>query len=193
MDRRGSRKGSQGARGPTGLRLTRRRIRAWARRFDRREARSPGPAREAALKTRLRGRRRAGRWYLTRAELVWLGDWKTPRIRPVVARNTTRAVRGVTEAALLVRDDGRRLRLLLGLPGVGLAVASVILHFAEPTRYPIYDARVRAALRRLGVRRRFPPTVDGWLRYADCLRRLARRHRVSLRTLDKALWLLGGG
>ena len=98
----------------------------------------------------------------------------------------------MTAAAFLARDDSLRLRLLLGLRGVGLAVASVVLHFVEPARYPIYDVRVRAALRRIGVRRRFPATADGWVSYAATLRGLAARHRVSLRTLDKALWRLGG-
>ena len=130
--------------------------------------------------------------YLTRDELRWIGEWKSPRIRPQIARNTEAGVRGVTTAALLARDESTRLRLLLGLRGVGVAVASVILHFTHPARYPIYDVRVRAALRRIGIRRRFPPTGAGWAAYAAVLRELASRHRVSLRALDKALWRLGG-
>jgi hypothetical protein len=97
----------------------------------------------------------------------------------------------LTEAAFLARSDAMRLGVLLGLRGVGVAVASVVLHFADPTRYPIYDVRVRAALRRIGVRRPFPPTATGWAAYAAVLREIAARHRVSLRTLDKALWRLG--
>jgi hypothetical protein len=121
-----------------------------------------------------------------------VGEWKSPRIRPQIARNTEAGVRGLTAAAFLARGDATRLRILLGLRGVGVPVASVVLHFAEPRRYPIYDVRVRAALRRLGVRRRFPPTLAGWADYAALLRGLAARYRVSLRTLDKALWRLGG-
>jgi hypothetical protein len=143
------------------------------------------------LKARLARRRARGALYLTRTELGWIGEWKTPRIRPQIARNREAGVRGLTEAAFLARDDATRLRLLLGLRGVGTAVASVVLHFAEPARYPIYDVRVRAALRRLGVRRRFPPTAAGWIAYAAALRGLAARYRVSLRTLDKALWRIG--
>lgn len=174
-------------------RLTRRRLLALARAFDRAEAGSAGWQRaERALKSRLRRRRRRGELHLTRAELVQLGDWKSPRIRPRIARNTAAGVRGLTRAAFLCRDEGRRLRLLQGLSGVGPAMASVILHFADPGRYPVYDVRVRAALRRLGVRAPFPPTPAGWVAYVGCLRALARRSRVSLRTLDKALWRLGG-
>jgi hypothetical protein len=173
--------------------LTRDRIRALARDFDRDEAASPWTRGERRLKARLARRRGRGALYLTREELRWLGEWKTPRIRPEIARNTKAGVRGLTAAAFLARSDAMRLRVLLGLRGVGVAVASVVLHFADPGRYPIYDVRVRTALRRTGVGRRFPPTAAGWAAYAAVIRELADRHRVSLRTLDKALWRLGGG
>jgi hypothetical protein len=171
--------------------LTRRRIVALARSFDRTEPASPWTRAERRLKRRLARRRVRGPLYLTGAELRWVGEWKTPRIRPQIARNTEAGVRGVTAAAFLASGDATRLQVLLGLRGVGVAVASVVLHFAEPRRYPIYDVRVRGALRRLGVRRRFPPTAAAWADYAALLRGLAARHRVSLRTLDKALWRLG--
>jgi len=172
------------------VRLTRAAILALARAFDRGTG-SPWLTGERALKGRLRRRAARGSLYLTRRELVWLGEWKTPRIRPLIARNTAGGVRGLTAAAFMTKDEARRLRLLLGLSGVGVPVASVVLHFAAPARYPVYDVRVLTALRRLGGRRRFPPTPAGWLGYVECLRALARRHRVSLRTLDKALWRLG--
>jgi hypothetical protein len=172
--------------------LARARILSLARDFDRDEAAGAWARGERRLKARLARRRAGGALYLTRGELRWIGEWKTPRIRPQIARNTEAGVRGLTAAAFLARGDATRLRLLLGLRGVGVAVASVVLHFADPDRYPIYDARVRVALRRIGVRRRFPPTAAGWVAYAAILRDLAARQRVSLRTLDKALWRLGG-
>ena len=172
--------------------LTSRRIRALARRFDREEAASPWTRGERELKARLARRRARGALYLTRRELRWIGEWKSPRIRPQTARNTEAGVRGATAAAFLARSDAARLAVLLGLRGVGVAVASVILHFGDPARHPIYDVRVRTALRRMGRRRRFAPTAAGWAEYAALLRELGARHRVSLRTLDKALWRLGG-
>jgi hypothetical protein len=172
--------------------LSRRRVLALARAFDREGSGASWARGERRLKARLARRRAGGALHLTHAELRWIGEWKTPRIRPQIARNSAAWVRGVTAAAFLARDDATRLQLLLGLRGVGMAVASVVLHFAHPTRYPIYDVRVRSALRRLGVRTRFPPTCAGWIVYVDTLRALAVRHRVSLRTLDKALWRFGG-
>ncbi len=172
--------------------LSRRRVRSLARAFERDTAGAPWVRGERRLKARLARRRAGGALHLTGAELRWIGEWKTPRIRPQIARNPEAAVRGLTGAAFLARDDAMRLRLLLGLRGVGVAVASVVLHFAHPGRYPIYDTRVLAALRRLGVRTNFPPTPAGWVAYAATLRTLAGGYRVSLRTLDKALWRFGG-
>jgi hypothetical protein len=172
--------------------LTSRRIRALARSFDRDERGSPWTRGEERLKTRLARRRARGALYLTQRELRWVGEWKSPRIRPQIARNTEAGVQGVTAAAFLAQSDAAQLGVLLGLRGVGVAVASVILHFGHPGRYPIYDVRVRTALRRMGVRQRFPPTAVGWAAYAAVLRGIGARHHVSLRTLDKALWRLGG-
>jgi len=174
------------------IRLGQGRIRKLARDFDRAEAGSSWSRGERRLKARLARRRARGSFHLTRRELRWIGEWKSPRIRPQIARNTESGVRGITAAAFLAEDDALRLELLLGLRGVGVAVASVILHFGYPARYPIYDVRVRTALRRLGIRRRFPATGEGWVTYAAVVRALARHHRVSLRILDKALWRLGG-
>jgi hypothetical protein len=172
--------------------LTRARVRTLARAFDRESAGTSWARGERALKRRLAERRARGRLYYTRTELRWVGAWKTPRIRPQIARNGEAAVRTLTEAAFLVSDEGTRLRLLLALRGVGVPVASVLLHFAAPHRYPVYDVRVRQALRRLGLRRSFPPTASGWMAYTAILSRLAAGFQVSLRTLDKALWRLGG-
>ena len=173
------------------IRLSRKRIRELARAFDHGDAASPWPPGERRLKARLAGRRARGRLCLTRRELRWIGEWKSPRIRPQIARNSELRVQKVTAAAFQTRGDAAQLEVLLGLRGVGTAVASVILHFGHPARHPIYDVRVRAALRRIGIRRPFPPTGAGWAAYAAVLRVLARRHRVTLRTLDKALWRLG--
>jgi hypothetical protein len=172
--------------------LSRDRILTLARRFTRDGAADPWIRGERRLKARLARRRARGALYLTGAELRWIGEWKTPRIRPQIVRNTETGVRGLTSAAFLAKSEANRLRVLLGLRGVGVAVASVVLHFAHPGRYPIYDVRVRAALQRTGWRRPFPPTPAGWEAYTAALRALAGRHRVSLRTLDKALWRLGG-
>ena len=110
--------------------------------WTRGERRAEGAARPGAAL--------AGRSTLREGSCAGSASGRRPRIRPQIARNTEAGVRGLTAAAFLARSDGMRLRVLLGLRGVGVAVASVVLHFADPDRYPIYDVRVRTALRRVG-------------------------------------------
>jgi len=104
-------------------RLTRRRLLALARAFDRAEAGSAGWQRaERALKSRLRRRRRRGELHLTRAELVQLGDWKSPRIRPRIARNTAAAKEGLGALDAFLAQRGSRVdaALLIDVPAEDL-------------------------------------------------------------------------
>jgi hypothetical protein len=162
-----------------------------AREYDQGYRGSQWFRREAALKRAIAARRRRGRPFLTLAILEALASWKSPRILPLIRRNSPLAVRRAARLVQAARDEAARLGALLALRGVGLPVASVILHFAFPNRYPVLDVNVLAALQRLGVRERFPNTPEGWLRFCTEVRRLRLRYRVSLRTLDKALWMLG--
>jgi hypothetical protein len=102
-----------------------------------------------------------------------------------VASNSAGAVRGVTHRAFAAVDPADQVAQLLTLRGVGLPTASVLLHFAFPESLPILDVR---ALESLGFRGGSSYTPAFWAEYVASCRGLAARHRVSLRTLDKALW-----
>ncbi len=125
------------------------------------------------------------RGYYTRAELITVCGWKTPRSRPRVAANSSYAVRSRSERALAATDEAGRIGPLLELLGVGVPTASTLLYAAFPMDYPILDVR---ALESLGVRSRSSYPVRFWLRYLEACRELSRQHGVSIRTLDKALW-----
>jgi hypothetical protein len=127
----------------------------------------------------------ARRGYYTRGEFLAVCEWKSPRSRPLVARNSRGAVTRATRRALSDPGERDRMEALLGLTGVGVPTASVLLHFAIPERYPILDVR---ALASLGVRGSSTYTIPFWLDYLEACRALAATHGVSLRTLDKALW-----
>lgn len=125
------------------------------------------------------------RGHYTREEFIEVCGWKTPRSRPKVASNTSAAVVEATGLALGTADEETRITALLGLTGVGVPTASVLLYCAFPDDYPILDVR---ALESLGVKARSQYPVTFWLEYLSACRDLARRHRVTIRTLDKALW-----
>lgn len=134
------------------------------------------------------------RGHYTRAELIEVCAWKTPRSRPRIAANPESLVTEATARALSTRDEAARIASLLELNGVGVPTASTLLYAAFPAEYPILDVR---ALESLGVKSRSVYPVSFWLGYLDACRTLAQRAGVSLRTLDKALWQFskerGGG
>jgi hypothetical protein len=102
----------------------------------------------------------------------------------------------VTALAFAARRDDLRLRLLTLLNGVGVPVASTILHFAFPDTYPIMDVRAVTTLTRFGLWTGPDPAQPGftgfsvadWEVYARLMREHARTLGVTLRELDKALW-----
>jgi hypothetical protein len=138
-----------------------------------------GPAAAAGAAARAQG-------HYTRDQFLVVCAWKTPRSRPRVATNEEATIRFATGAALTATDEAARMEALLALDGVGVPTASVLLHFAEPDRYPILDVRALASLGERATRSTYP--VAYWLEYLAACRALALRHRVDLRTLDKALW-----
>jgi hypothetical protein len=131
------------------------------------------------------GARARARAHYTREEFIEVCAWKTVRSGPKVASNTEDAVVHATGRALSSRDEAVRMGALLELEGVGVPTASTLLYFAFPDDYPILDIR---ALESLGLKPRSQYPVSFWLAYLAACRQLAARHRVAIRTLDKALW-----
>jgi hypothetical protein len=127
----------------------------------------------------------AARGYYSRDEFLEVCDWKSARSRPLVQSNDALTVEAATRAAFETSDETARMGALSGLRGVGVPIASALLHFAFPDGYPVLDVR---ALESLGRKGRSVYPVSFWLAYLHACRGFAAEHGVSLRTLDKALW-----
>ena len=157
------------------LRFAERDVRRWAARYD------------TSVDTLVEdvGRRARERGHFTARELQTLARWKTPRSAPQVARNDGAFVAEITRVALSTRDPRLRIEVLTLLDGIHWPTASVVLHFAHRDPHPILDVR---ALWSLGVSPAPPYGFPFWERYVTFTRALARRTRVSMRALDRALW-----
>jgi hypothetical protein len=145
-------------------------------------ARFPAVGDEPALAI---GRAARERGHYTRAEFVAACRWKTPRSAPLVALNSAEAVEAATRLALdPATGERERMAALRSLSGVSWATASVLLHLADPDRWPILDVR---AVQALGASR--PGAGLGfWEAYVQAYRDVAARAGVDGRTLDRALW-----
>jgi len=134
--------------------------------------------------------------FLTKCKLLEIVKWKAQRVLPLADQNTEQTVRAVTRDAFVAADSDPReaIQLLCDLHGVQVRMASAILAVWAPTRYTVMDRRSCTALRRWDVGytdTRFTP--DSYAGYLDRCQQLAHKHRVSLRQLDRFLWVWGGG
>ncbi len=123
--------------------------------------------------------------HLTKQQLLLLAKWKSPRSADRVQGNTDLYVQEVTSFALNCQDERARVEALTLLDGVLWPTASVILHLFHTQPYLILDYR---ALWSVSTEVPSQYTYPFWETYVDYCRSLARQGKVSMRTVDRALW-----
>ena len=125
------------------------------------------------------------RGFMTRDDLISVAKWKWRggRVRQLAAENSEEEVREITRVSFSARSERLRIGALLALRGVNWPMASVILHFAFPDRYPILDVR---AMTTVGGSTIY--TFEKWKQYVEICRECAEQMGVTMRILDRALW-----
>lgn len=125
------------------------------------------------------------RGFMTKDDLIAVARWKWRggRTRQLCGQNTEAEVGEITRVSFAAASERLRIGALLALRGVQWPMASVILHFAFPDRYPILDVR---AMNTVGGSTLY--TFEKWLDYCELCQMTAKRHGISMRILDKALW-----
>jgi hypothetical protein len=156
------------------LQFPRRDVQYWANRYE------FGDDAILEIASEVRQRR-----FLTKEEFLAVCRWKSPRSQPRCQTNSPSFICEVTKVALSTAEERLRIEVLTLLDGVSWPTASVVLHFFHSDAYPILDVR---ALESLGVKRSVQYNFAFWREYVHCCRRLSKRYKVSMRTLDRALW-----
>ena len=127
------------------------------------------------------------RGYMTKDDLVAVAIWKAPIIVDKCEKNSDTIIKQMTEIAFANGcDEEVRIKTLKKIYGVGWAMASVILHFAFPKEYPIVDIRAMTTVG--GVTNRVY-NFDIWWEYTLRCREYTEKHNITMRQLDKALWM----
>jgi hypothetical protein len=154
----------------------------YANKYDEQYRDTKGEADEREIKRLLKKQR-----YLTRANLITIGDWKAPRARRHYSsmQNCNDRVKQISQFSFGTRDEKARIESLDSLVGVGYPIASTILHFAFPHKYPIMDFRV---IRSLGLKQPSTYKFDFWKGYCKKIQAISKKYSLSIRTVDKALW-----
>lgn len=129
----------------------------------------------------------------SREDLEEIVQWKSHRALPDFGEND-RGVDETIEKALDAQELSEAVDALRGLHGVQVPMASAFLMFMDPNKYTVIDERAWKAFRDLGY-----VTADydnqstyKYVLYLGICKALALEHGVSLRNLDRALWVLGG-
>jgi len=123
--------------------------------------------------------------HLDKKRFVRLCLWKSSRQKRNYNKNKDSLIREITGFSFSTRNEEVRIKSLLVLTGVSYPVASTILHFAFPKRYPIMDFRVIWSLDWNQPKRY---TFDFWQKYCNEIRKLSKKFNLPIRTIDKALW-----
>jgi hypothetical protein len=141
---------------------------------------------ENRLKNLVRDRFDQGDYYLSKQLFLEIAAWKTPRQRSNYESNVPTLVAEATNIAFGVAKNERiRIEILTLLAGVSYPVASTLLHFAFPERYPILDFR---AIWSLGLEQPSFYSFNFWWHFVKRMHEESRKLKVSIRDLDKALW-----
>ena len=122
--------------------------------------------------------------YITQEDLIAVVNWKSPRARPLCQKNCQTEIKEISCASFTAKSERLRIGSLLILKGVSWPMASVILHFRFPKKYPILDVR---AMNTVGGSTNY--NFELWIEYVELCGNAAVRHGITLRELDKALWM----
>ena len=140
------------------------------------------------------------RSHLTVDKLQRIMDWKYPRgrTRGYAQQNGPDQVESVTRGAFSQADPADAVGELCRLKGVWVAMASAILTVFDPLRFTVLDVRAWNALKTLKLLdelglAEFDQHTDSPAAYRAYLKacvRLAEEAKVSLRSLDRCVWIL---
>ena len=123
---------------------------------------------------------------MTREELLDVQRWKSRRRIKLIKENTDSEIRTITRDAFVATDDWKKISLLMGLTGLRMPRASVVLHLYDKKRFPMADQYAKKSIGFSGSY-----TKSFWESYCEFTRDIAKRNGFTMRTLDRALWAWG--
>jgi len=118
-------------------------------------------------------------------------NWKSARSKGYTSKREYEEYENTFTKILSVEN---KLEKLDDLFGIGVPIASTILHFIYPDNYPIIDFRTIEALQFLGYINKdikvsdIKGTIKGYYSYRSIIMEIAKKVKRTLREIDKALF-----
>lgn len=124
---------------------------------------------------------------ISKSTFIRILDWKAPRVKGIVKLdNFDDYAKGIKQA--LQAPEDRKLPILDDLYGIGVPVASTILHFIYPSIFPIMDVRVAEVLYYSGYLNAKSRTQNNYVNFRRVILNIAQQSKCTLREIDKALF-----
>lgn len=130
---------------------------------------------------------------LTKYDLIEIVEWKfkelkgrRKRVLALISENEDAKIRSISKYvfSLDLSFDAQKVDLLQTLQGVGVSIASTILTFYNPNEYCVFDIHVWREL--FGIEPKSLYTTENYLKLLFKLREEAKKHNLSVRTVEKA-------
>ena len=162
------------------MKITKEAIKEYASKYNERYSGTDDEIVEKESKKWLKSHR-----FLDRGRFIKIGLWKSKRPKKKYESNDDLVVGEITRFSFATNSEEARIKSLMVLNGVSYPLASVILHFAFPNKYPIMDFR---AIWSLGWQQPKYYTFDFWQKYCKEIKKISGKTGESIRAIDKALW-----
>ncbi len=125
---------------------------------------------------------------ITKPTFIRLINWKSPRIRPIFESRGYEKYRQAIKKCLAAEDHDK-MAILDDAYGIGAPVASTILHFIYPDRFPIIDFRTAEALYHFGRIESPKVSAKRYAAFREAILDIRKQHSGwSLRQIDMALF-----
>jgi hypothetical protein len=133
------------------------------------------------------------RGFLKKHELLLICNWKSPRTIQKIKANPASKIERLTFLAFQSTDELFIIEKLVKLEGVSIAMASAILMFMNPRKYPVIEIRVWEVLLELklveGSSSGKNLNKSNWLVYLEIIRQTAKEKKTTSRKIEKAIFL----
>ena len=130
--------------------------------------------------------------FVSKDQFLEICSWKTTRTHSLVRENSGEDIIEISSQAFSCSHH-LRIKYLTLLKGVAVPTASAILAVWSPSEFTVYDFRVLSAIGKLEheLLAASPLEVSkmGYLTYLKLACEISEQIKVSLRDLDKCLWM----
>ena len=114
--------------------------------------------------------------------------WKSPRVKGKIDWVKYQDYLDTIEKCISAPESDK-LELLANLPGIGVPVASTIVHFLFPDRFPIIDVRTVEVLHKFGLLLHTARDLNRYPAYMGAILEIqSRNNKWNLRQIDRALF-----